>query len=255
MEKELRFLNIEYRLNENREVEGRAIPFNIQSPNREGFREMVSPDAVKDVFEKSDIFMLYNHDRSKGFLARNNKGKGTLKIDVREDGVYFNFKAKNDNLSNYVYERLESGEISETSWAFTIKEDRWVKGADGIWDRTILAFDQLYDFSVVDQSYYGIADVVGCKRFAEIQEEEKKANEEAMKAAEEAAKEEEKPTEEPNEENREEVPAVEPETPNEEPKVEEENREEPVEEPKEEKKDLSEYFNKIRSEYSDILKK
>lgn len=249
MEKELRFLNIEYRLNENREVEGRAIPFNIQSPNREGFREMVSPDAVRDVFERSDIFMLYNHDRSKGFLARNNKGKGTLHIDVREDGVYFNFKAKNDNLSNYVYERLESGEISETSWAFTIKEDKWVKGADGVWDRTILAFDQLYDFSVVDQSYYGIADVVGCKRFAEIQEEEKKANEEAMKAAEEAAKEEEAPVQE---EEREE-PAAE-DIPTEEPKVEEE-REEPVEEPKEEKKDLSEYFNKIRSEYADILKK
>ena len=129
---------------------------------------------------------------------------------------------------------------------FTIKEDRWVKGADGIWDRTILAFDQLYDFSVVDQSYYGITDVVGCKRFAEIQEEEKKANEEAMKAAEEAAKENETPVQE---EEREEpagaeIPA-------------EERSEEVVDTKAEEEitKDLTDYYNNIRKENEKYLQK
>ena len=177
MEKEIRQYNIEFHANENRTIEGRAIPFNVKSPNREGFREMITPEAVEGVFEKSDVFMVYNHDRSKGFLARAKNGNGSLRIDVREDGVYFNFEALHDDLSNYVYERLLRGDLDEMSWAFTVAEDTWTKGEDGVYDRTINRFDHIYDLSIVDQSYYGIENAVGCKRFAEIQEEERLANE------------------------------------------------------------------------------
>ncbi len=187
MEKEIRSFEVEIRkVPDSPVIEGRAIPFSVFSPNREGFREMISPEAVEGVIEASDIMMLYNHDRNRGFLARNNKGKGSLSIDVREDGVYFNFPIGSDNLSTYVRERLDRGELNETSFAFTVKEDRWVKADDGVYERTITKFERLYDFSVVDNSYYGIKDVVGCKRFAEIQEEDRKALEEAQ--AEEARK-------------------------------------------------------------------
>lgn len=192
MEKEVRNLNIEFSTSEDRMVEGRAIPFNVWSPNREGFRERIAPQAVEGLMDNNqDIFMLYNHDKSKGFLARNNKGRGTLDIEVREDGVWFSFKAKNDNLSNYVYERLQNDELNEMSWAFTVADDVWEKGSDGVYERTITRFGGLYDFSIVDNSYYGIENAVGCKRFAEIQEEERLENEKRM-AEEEAKAEEEK---------------------------------------------------------------
>ena len=186
MEKEFRQYNIEFHANENRTIEGRAIPFNVKSPNREGFREMITPEAVEGVFEKSDVFMVYNHDRSRGFLARSKNGNGSLRIDVRDDGVYFTFDALHDDLSNYIYERLMRGDLDEMSWAFTVEKDTWEKGADGVYDRTINKFDHIYDLSIVDQSYYGLENAVGCKRFAEIQEEERLANEKAMKEAEEA---------------------------------------------------------------------
>lgn len=189
MEKEIRQFNIEFKAcgdGKKRMVEGRAIPFNVFSPDREGFREMVLPEAVEGVIEKSDIRFLYNHDNSKGFLARNKQGKGSLHIDVKDDGVYFSFEAKNDNLSNYVWERLEAGELDETSWAFTVEKDVWEKQADGVWNRTISKFDRLYDFSVVDNSYYGIEGAVKCARFAEIQEEERQAIEAAKAEAEKA---------------------------------------------------------------------
>lgn len=183
MEKEVRNIEVEYRLDtEKRIVEGRAIPFNVFSPNREGFKEMIMPEAVEGVIEKSDIFMLYNHDKSQGFLSRNNKGKGSLKIDVREDGVWFTFKAKKDNLSNYIWERLSDGELNETSWAFTVADEEWRKDADGVYERIIKKFDRLFDFSVVDNSYYAIPEAVGCKRFAELQEADRIAKEEAEKA-------------------------------------------------------------------------
>lgn len=178
-------------------IEGRAIPFNIPSPNREGFRETILPEAVEGVFERSDVFLLYNHDRSKGFLARNKMGKGSLQIDVREDGVYFSFTPGHDNLSAYVRDRVNRGELDEMSWAFTVAEDTWTKAGDGVYDRVIRKFDQIYDLSIVDQSYYGIENAVKCARFAEIQEEERLENErilaekekEAREAEEEAQKE------------------------------------------------------------------
>jgi len=186
MEKEIRQYNIEFKSANEGMIEGRAIPFNVASPNREGFRETIRPEAVEGVLERSDIFLVYNHSRDKGFLARNKRGKGSLHIDTREDGVYFSFKPLSDNLSNYVRERIENGDLDEMSWAFTIEADEWKKGADGVWDRAITKFDQIYDFSIVDQSYYGIEGAVKCARFAEVQEEERLENERRMKEAEEA---------------------------------------------------------------------
>lgn len=189
MEKETRSFDIEFHSTpDSRTIEGRAIPFGVWSPNREGFREMIDPAAVEGVLEKSDIFMLYNHNRDKGFLARNNKGKGTLSIEVKNDGVYFSFDAKTDNLSNYIYERVKDGDLNEMSFAFTVENDVWEKQSDGTYNRTITKFDKLYDLSVVDASYYGLQNAVGCKRFAEIQEEERLENERRMAEEEEKKK-------------------------------------------------------------------
>lgn len=227
MEKEIRQYNIEFHTNENRTIEGRAIPFNVKSPNREGFREMITPEAVEGVFEKSDVFMVYNHDRSKGFLARAKNGNGSLRIDVREDGVYFNFEALHDNLSNYIYERLLRGDLDEMSWAFTVAEDTWTKGEDGVYDRVINRFDHIYDLSIVDQSYYGIENAVGCKRFAEIQEEERLANE-AKIAEQERLEAEKREVDEAAKREAEEV---------------------------EKQAKLKEYYDQLRTEYAEALKK
>lgn len=223
-DKEIRQFNIEFHSDpESRIIEGTAVPFNVLSPDREGFREIVLPEAVEGVIEKSDIFMLYNHSRAEGFLARNNKGKGTLKIDVREDGIHFSFKAKKDNLSNYVLERIASGELDEMSWAFTVEKDSWEKQADGTYIRTIERFERLYDFSVVDNSYYGIEGAVKCRSFEEFKEKE--AEEERL-AAEQKAEEERLQKEKEEQEQRE------------------------AEEAK-----LKEYYDGLKETYKDYLKK
>lgn len=178
MEKEIRQYSVEFNAAPDvATIEGRAIPFNTPSPNREGFRETIAPEAVEGVFEKSDVFLLYNHDKSKGFLARNKMGKGSLQIDVREDGVYFSFVPGSDNLSMYIKDRIQRGDLDEMSFAFTVESDTWVKGDDGVYDRTINKFERLYDLSIVDQSYYGIANAVKCSRFQEVLDEEKAENE------------------------------------------------------------------------------
>ena len=180
---------------------------------------MVVPEAVEGVIEASDILMLYDHDKSRGFLARSNKGKGSLNIEVKDDGVHFSFKPKNDDLSNYVYERLLAGELDETSWAFTVAEDVWTKASDGVYDRTITKFERLYDFSIVNNSYYGVSNAVGCKRYAEVLEEERLENERKLAEV----------------------------------KAEEERKAAEAEEAR--KQALAEYYTNLKEEYKDILEK
>ena len=185
MEKEIRTLNTEFRADEeNRTIEGVSIVFNQLSEDLGGFREQIVPEAVNGVIDESDIFLLYNHDRSKGYLARSRQGKGTLHIDIREDGVHFNCKAPRTALAEEVREHMLAGDTNQCSFAFTVAEDRWEKKEDGTYLRTILKFERLYDFSIVDTPAYSQTSA-SCRAFDEFKEKE------ARELAEQKAKEEE----------------------------------------------------------------
>lgn len=186
MEKELRQLQLNYQTDaEGRTIEGVAIVFNALSNDLGGFREQIVPEAIEGVIEQSDIFFLYNHTSDRGFLARSKNGVGSLKTDVREDGVHFSFEAPHTALGDEVLEYLKRGDVNQCSFAFAVDTDLWEKQVDGTYVRTITKFKRLYDMSLVDTPAY--SQTSACARFAEIQEEERIANEKAMKEAEERA--------------------------------------------------------------------
>ena len=184
MEKELRQLQIDYKTDtESRTIEGVSIVFNVLSNDLGGFREMIAPEAVEGVIENSDIFFLYNHTKDRGFLARSKNGSGSLKTEVKEDGVHFSFEAPHTALGDEALEYLRRGDVNQCSFAFAVDTDLWEKQADGTYIRTITKFKRLYDMSLVDTPAY--SQTSACARFAEIQEEERIANEKAMQEAEE----------------------------------------------------------------------
>lgn len=181
MEKEIRNIDLEIVANEeSRTVEGYAIVFNSLSEDLGGFREQILPEAVDGVLERSDVLALLNHDKSKGVLARSRYGKGSLTLEIDEKGLKYRFEAPHTALGDEVLEYLRRGEITSSSFAFTINEDIWEKTGEE-YIRTIKSFKQLYDVSPVFEPAYQAA--TACKRFAEIQEEERKAIEEAKREA------------------------------------------------------------------------
>lgn len=188
MDKEIRNLeNSEIRVvskeaEASRTIEGYALVFNSLSEDLGGFREQISPDALEGVLDKSDIYALLNHSNERGILARSRYGKGSLDLEVDEKGLKYRFEAPMTNLGDEVLEYLRRGEISQSSFAFTVDCDEWEKQGDGNYIRTIKKFNRLYDVSPVFEPAYQ-ATSVGCARFNEIKEEERKANEEAMKEA------------------------------------------------------------------------
>lgn len=188
MEKELRSIEIRT-IEDSRRIEGVSIVFNALSNDLGGFRELIVPEAVEGVIEQSDIFFLYNHTSDRGFLARSKNGTGSLKTEIREDGVHFTFEAPKTSLGDEVLEYLRRGDVNQCSFAFAVDTDKWEKQGDGTYIRTITKFKKLYDMSLVDNPAY--SQTSACARFAEIKEEERLENERAMKEAEERAAQEE----------------------------------------------------------------
>lgn len=154
--KELRACNGLIKRNEedSRIVEGYAIVFNSLSKDLGGFIEIIEPRAIDGILEKSDILCLLNHNEDRGVLARSKYGTGSLELTVDETGLKYRFEAPNTALGNELLEGLRRGDISTSSFAFTIDKDTWTKNEDGTYLRTINQFKELFDVSPVYKEAY-----------------------------------------------------------------------------------------------------
>ncbi len=173
MEKEIRkFSNTIKRANEqSRLVEGTAIVFNSESQDL-GFREVIEPTAIdQDTIANSDIFALLNHDENRGILARSRYGKGTLNLTIEQDGLHYSFEAPKTALGDELLSYLSRGEITSSSFAFTIADggDKWERDINGGLHRTITKIDRLFDVSPVFEPAY-LATSANCRKFEEVKQ-------------------------------------------------------------------------------------
>ena len=139
---------------ESREVSGYAVVFDSLSNDLGGFNEIITRNALDGVIEKSDVFCLLNHDKNKGVLARSNKGTGSLTLEIDDKGLKYRFEAPKTALGDELLEGLRRGDISASSFAFTVGSDSWEKREDGSYLRTINSIKELFDVSPVWQPAY-----------------------------------------------------------------------------------------------------
>lgn len=151
--KEIRNIAAEVTVDEeSRKVEGYALLFNVPSDGLD-IEEIIEPRALDGVIEKSNVFALLNHDERRGILARSKKGEGTLSLTVDGKGLRYRFDAPRTALGDELLEYLKRGEVTESSFAFTVAEDVWEKKGE-TWKRTIKKIDELYDVSPVYDAAY-----------------------------------------------------------------------------------------------------
>lgn len=91
-------------------------------------------------------------------MARSKYGDGSLLLEVDDKGVRYMFEAPKTALGDELLEYLKRGDITSSSFAFTIDKndstaERWTK-KDGIIYRDIYKIDRLYDVSPVFQPAY-----------------------------------------------------------------------------------------------------
>lgn len=152
---EVQLRNLESDTPESRIVSGYAVKFESESQNM-GYIEIIKKGAItEETIMNSDIFARFNHDENT-VLARSRYGEGSLALELREDGLYYEFEAPKTALGDELLEHLKRGEITTSSFAFTLAEDgdRWYKREDGTLVREILKINRLYDVSPVYEPAY-----------------------------------------------------------------------------------------------------
>jgi len=161
MEKEIRIIPSEISefraTGKSRKIEGYGIVFNSESKDLGGFVEIITPEAINGVIERSDVLALLNHNQERGLLARSTNGKGTLNLDADKKGLRYAFTAPKTALGDEVVEGIERGDIRTSSFAFSVPAEgwgRWTKTEDGRALRIINQFDKIFDISPVYREAY-----------------------------------------------------------------------------------------------------
>jgi len=132
-------------------LEGYAAVFNSETDLGQ-FREVIRPGAFDDVMD-NDVRALINHDPN---LILGRTGNGTLELSTDERGLKYKVKLGNQQYARDFYESVKRGDISQSSFAFTIDEQSWNE------ERTVRSVDkvrQLLDVSPVTYPAYAAATV------------------------------------------------------------------------------------------------
>ena len=142
--------------NEGRHISGKAISFDTQS-NDIGFIEILHRGCItQELIDSSNIVFLYNHDYNQ-VIARANKGKGTLNIDLRDDGVYFDLEVPNTTMGNDLLENIRLGNITQCSFGFNYANEEGAykdEKIGDVWYRNVYKIGELYDLSAVTYPAY-----------------------------------------------------------------------------------------------------
>tara|TARA_R110002020_G_scaffold470398_1_gene696265 strand:- start:6771 stop:7871 length:1101 start_codon:yes stop_codon:yes gene_type:complete len=186
---EKRIINIETTLETREQEDGKQTDvvvgygsvYNSRSNDLGGFYEYISDGAIsEDVINKSDVRALINHNMDK-ILARSVNGNGTLKLNTDSKGLRYEFEIPDTSYGRDLKVNMANGNLSQSSFAFTVGDDDWTTDEDGNNIRTITKIDRLFDISVVTYPAYSQAEsdlVVAQRGLACYKETLKKEEEE-----------------------------------------------------------------------------
>ncbi|WP_288845839.1 HK97 family phage prohead protease [uncultured Fructobacillus sp.] len=131
-------------------IAGYAVVFDKASQNLGGFVEYILPTAFDDV-DMSDVVALYDHDFA-NVLGRTSAE--TLKLNIDKRGLYFELNIPNTTVGRDVYTNIRAGNLQGMSFGFTVVQDDWQSGTDGVAIRQVETIGELYEVSVVAMPAY-----------------------------------------------------------------------------------------------------
>lgn len=128
-------------------VEGYAAVFDTVT-NLGYMKEVIDRNAF-DNADMSDIVMKYNHEDSVLPMARTRGG--SLQFNVDDHGLKIRAKLPETTVNKDIFTLIKEGVLSKMSFAFTVANEEYDYETD---TRKILAFDKIFDVSVVDVPAY-----------------------------------------------------------------------------------------------------
>lgn len=116
---------------------GYAAPFNSESEDLGGFREVIAPGAFAETLKGDDIRGLVNHETR---LVIGRTTARTLKLWEDDRGLAFEIDLPNTSYANDLVESIERKDVTGMSFRFyleSFQDERWGK-FNGMWMRTLI---------------------------------------------------------------------------------------------------------------------
>lgn len=140
-------------------IQGYAAVFNSDSKDFGGWHERIAPGSFDDVLN-DDTVALFNHDSN--LVLGRNKVNVTLSQDKK--GLKYRVELPDTTFAKDVRTLIKDKIIHQSSFAFTVAEQRWEHKEKEPSVRTITKIKRLYDVSPVTNPAYEDS-TVGARSF------------------------------------------------------------------------------------------
>lgn len=150
-------------------IEGYAALFNKRT-DLGWMQEEILPGAFDDVLN-DDVRCLFNHNPNY-VLARSVNGKGTLELFIDNSGLKYRYTTPNRTFAKDLEDAIDKGDVSQSSFAFSVKESIWIENEGEKDLRQIKKLERLYDVAPV--TYPAYQDTSVAKRSYEATHPEEK---------------------------------------------------------------------------------
>ncbi len=132
-------------------IAGTAAVYDVETVIADFFKEKIARGAFDRVLsEKPDVIGAPNHDWT-AVLGRTTSG--TLRLNETQKGLEYEIDINPDDQDAMnLYARVKRGDISQSSFAFTVRQEEWVypeKGAKALPMRVVKEVEKLFDVSPV----------------------------------------------------------------------------------------------------------
>lgn len=119
------------------------------------FKEIIDRKAL-DKANLKDVLLCINHDLNKIALARSKNGKGTMKMEVKEDGLHIRAKLdlENNSEARAIYSAVQRGDMSGMSFMFRVDDEEWSDLDKDVPTRTIKGISIVHEVSIVNFPAY-----------------------------------------------------------------------------------------------------
>ena len=131
-------------------ISGYAAVFNTLSENLGGFREQIAPGAFDPVMD-DDVRALFNHEPH---LILGRTTADTLQLSLDDTGLRYRIDPPDTQYARDLVKSIERKDVTQSSFAFWVEDDRWDEDDEGRVIRTIKKYRRLYDISPVTYPAY-----------------------------------------------------------------------------------------------------
>lgn len=138
-------------------IEGDAAVFGVETVIGKWFREKIRAGAFTRVLsEAPDVIGAFNHDWSY-VLGRTTAG--TLKLQQNDKSLRYAIDVNpNDSQAMSVWEKVKRGDVSQSSFAFTVRKEEWTEPIEDSDEklalREIVEIGKLFDVGPVPFAQY-----------------------------------------------------------------------------------------------------